>query len=410
MSTSRQPNGASSIYQARDGRWHGRVTVGVRDDGTADRRHVSAKTRAETTKKVRELEKFRDAGTLRKPGKAWTVKTWLTHWIENIAPLSVTENTLSGYEVAVRVHLIPGLGAHRLTKLEPEHLERFYTKMQAAGSKPATAHQAHRTIRVALAEALRRGHLIVNPAKVAKAPRLDEEEVEPYEVTEVQELLLAAGRRRNSARWLFALALGLRQGEALGLQWTDVDLDAGVVRVRRGRLRPRYAHGCREDCGRTPGYCRQRKQIRRETKETKSRAGRRVIGLPEELVKVLREHLEEQARERSQAGDLWVDKGYVFASETGEPLNPNTDSHHWKRLLNEAGVRDGRLHDARHTASTVLLLLGVPERIVMAIMGWSSASMAMRYQHVTDPMLHDVAEKVGSLLWAKLEETPDSAP
>ncbi|MEV8324078.1 tyrosine-type recombinase/integrase [Kitasatospora sp. NPDC056731] len=72
-------------------------------------------------------------------------------------------------------------------------------------------------------------------------------------------------------------------------------------------------------------------------------------------------------------------KGYVFTSETGEPLNPSTDYHHWKRLLREAGIRDGRLHDARHTASTVLLLLGVPERIVMAIMGcprprWPSAT------------------------------------
>jgi integrase len=63
-----------------------------------------------------------------------------------------------------------------------------------------------------------------------------------------------------------------------------------------------------------------------------------------------------------------------------------------------------RTHDARHTASTVLLLLGVPERIVMAIMGWSSTSMAQRYQHVTEPMLNDVGKKVGVLLWGKAEE------
>lgn len=212
MANSRQPNGASSIYQGNDGRWHGRVTVGIKDDGTSDRRHVSRKTRAEVTKLVRELEKQRDAGTVRKPGQAWTVKAWLTHWIENIAPISVSENTIAGYEVAVRVHLIPGLGAHRLIKLEPEHLERFYKKMQDSGSKPATAHQAHRTLRVALGEAVRRGHLTVNVAKIAKAPRLEEEEIEPYSVEEVQRILLAAGKRRNAARWVIALALGLRQG------------------------------------------------------------------------------------------------------------------------------------------------------------------------------------------------------
>ncbi|MEU1290258.1 tyrosine-type recombinase/integrase [Kitasatospora sp. NPDC005856] len=77
------------------------------------------------------------------------------------------------------------------------------------------------------------------------------------------------------------------------------------------------------------------------------------------------------------------------------------------RLLREAGIRDGRLHDARHTASTVLLLLGVPERIVMAIMGWSSTSMAQRYQHVTEPMLNDVGKKIGGLLWGG-EETASS--
>ncbi|WP_435178751.1 tyrosine-type recombinase/integrase [Actinacidiphila sp. bgisy145] len=407
MAKTRQPNGASSIYLGNDGRWHGRVTVGVKDNGTPDRRHVSRKSRADVTKLVRELEKQRDAGTVRKPGQAWTVKTWLTHWIENIAPIGVSENTITGYEVAVRVHLIPGLGAHRLIRLEPEHLERFYKKMQASGSKPATAHQAHRTLRVALGEAVRRGHLTVNVAKIAKAPRLEEEEIEPYSVEEVQRILLAAGKRRNAARWVIALALGLRQGEVLGLQWSDVDLDAGVIRVRRGRLRPKYAHGCGGECGRKPGYCLERVQVRRETKDTKSRAGKRTIGLPDELTKLLRQHREVQARERAAARQLWTEKGYVFTSPTGEPLNPNTDYHRWKELLQEAGVRDARLHDARHTASTVLLLLGVPERIVMSIMGWSSASMAKRYQHVTDPMLGDVSKRIDRLFWGG--ESPSEA-
>ncbi|MEW1866456.1 site-specific integrase [Streptomyces sp. NPDC088194] len=270
--------------------------------------------------------------------------------------------------------------------------------MQEGGSKPATTHQTHRTLRVALGEAVRRGHLTVNVAKIAKAPRLEEEEIEPYTVEEVQRILLAAEKRRNTARWVIALALGLRQGEVLGLQWSDVDLDAGVIRVRRGRLRPKYAHGCGGACGRKPGYCRQRTQIRRETKDTKSRAGRRAIGLPDELVKLLRRHRDVQAHERADARQLWTEKGYVFTSPIGEPLIPNTDYHHWKELLQEAGVRD-----ARHTASTVLLLLGVPERIVMAIMGWSSASMAKRYQHVTDPLLHDTAQRVQGALWGSGE-------
>lgn len=78
---------------------------------------------------------------------------------------------------------------------------------------------------------------------LARAPKLAEQGVEPYGIEEIQCLLGVANERRNSARWALALALGLRRGEALGLRWEDVDLDHGVLRVRRSRLRPRYAHG-----------------------------------------------------------------------------------------------------------------------------------------------------------------------
>jgi integrase len=207
--------------------------------------------------------------------------------VENIAAPHVSENTIDGYRVAVYHHLVPGIGAHRLEKLEPEHLERFYKRMQDSGSSAGTAHQAHRTVRTALNEAVRRRHLTVNPATIARAPKIDEEEVEPYTLEEVKRLLLEANKHRNTARWVIALALGLRQGEVLGLRWEDVDFDAGVIRVRRGRLRPRYAHGCGNTCGRDkPGFCPRKVNIRRETKDPKSRAGKRVIGLPEELLKL----------------------------------------------------------------------------------------------------------------------------
>jgi integrase len=125
------------------------------------------------------------------------VKTWLAHWVENIAEPVVSVNTIAGYRVAVRVHLTPGLGAHRLDKLEPEHIETFYATMKAKGSKPATVHQVHRTLRAALNEALRRKHLSSNPAKLAKAPQLHEEEIEPYGAEEIARLLEAAAQRRH---------------------------------------------------------------------------------------------------------------------------------------------------------------------------------------------------------------------
>jgi integrase len=144
-----------------------------------------------------------------------------------------------------------------------------------------------------------------------------------------------------------------------------------------------------------------------EQGDTKSRAGRRVVGLPSQLL-LLREHEEQQDRDRVHARQLWRESGHVFTSPMGQPLNSNSDYHRWKALLKAAGVRDARLHDARHTAATVLLVLGVPERTAMGIMGWSSTSMAARYQHVTDPIRQAVVDQVGGLLWADREAGQDA--
>ena len=256
---------------------------------------------------------------------------------------------------------------------------------------------------IAELDSVRRGQVFTNAAEIAKAPRREGEDIEPYTIEEVQSLLVEAAKLRNSARWVVALALGLRQGKALGLHWEDVDLASGYVRIRKNRLRPKYAHGCGANlCGRKAGYYPKRQQTRRERKSTKSRAGRRTIGLPDPLIKILRQPQEAQERERLASGADWAGKGYVFASPTGDPLSPNTDFHTWKRLLRDAGVRDGRLHDARHTAATVLLILGVPDVVVDAIMGWEpggAARMRARYMHVTGTLLRKVAQQVGDALW-----------
>lgn len=416
----RNANGRSSIYLSDcDNSWHGYVTVGVKDNGTPDRRHVRGKTKSAVTAKVHNLERQRDDGKVRKPGQTWTVEQWLNHWLHTIiAPPTIKENAWDAYENAVRVHLIPGIGAHRLDKLEPEHLERLYRRMMTEGrvpskpgerikpAKPATAHQAHRTIRAALNEAVRRRHITENPALLARAPKVDEEEVEPYSVDEVKCLMETAQKQRNSARWAIALALGMRQGEVLGLRWPDIDDVACALTVRRSRLRPKWKHGCLEPCGyKHGGHCPQRVPLRDETGSTKSKAGNRIIGLPDELVTLLKRHKAEQDRERTKAADLWHETGYVFTTPTGQPLNPRTDHSDWKLLVTRAGVSERRLHDARHTAATVLLLLGVAERTVMGVMGWSNTAMAARYQHLTMTIRRDVAQRVGGLLWEPAGDT-----
>ena len=397
---SRNPNRASTVYLGSDGSWHGRVTVGYRDDGSLDRRHVRGKTKAIVVGKVRALERERDQGRVAKVGQRWSLRQWLDHWLENIARPNVRDTSYAAYRTAVVKHVAPKLGKHRLDRLEPEHLESLYRQMITNGAKPGTAHQVHRTIRTALGEAHRRGHVSRNVAALAKPPRVQVDPVEPYTVDEIRAILRAAANHPNRARWAIALALGLRQGEVLGLRWSDVDLDRGLLSIRHTKRRPIYAHGCSEPCGKSPGWCPQRIRVNTQAGATKSDAGRRVIGVPEQLLDLLRDQQRAQATDREGARQLWRDGDWVFTSATGEPLNLNSDYHRWKALLKEAGVRDGRLHDARHTAATVLLVLGVPERSVMGIMGWSSTAMAARYQHVTDPIRRAVATQVGELLWA----------
>ncbi|MFD9307661.1 tyrosine-type recombinase/integrase [Streptomyces sp. NPDC060048] len=200
---------------------------------------------------------------------------------------------------------------------------------------------------------------------------------------------------------------GLRQGEVLALKWEDVDLEGGFLVVRRSRHRPQYTHGCGAPCGRKAGYCPEKRRSNPETSVTKSRAGRRAVGLPEQLVDLLRAHRKAQAAERQMVGKRWVEGDWVFPDEHGRSPSHRRDWAEWKALLVAAKVRDGRLHDARHTVATVLLILGVPERAVMGLMGWSTTAMAARYQHMVDAVRTDVARQVDGLIWKTDADRPD---
>ena len=404
-------NGRSSIYRDADGSWHGRVTVGNREDGSLDRRHVRGRTKAIVAAKVRELEQKRETQTVTKVGQRWTVEEWLEHWLVEIAQPALRHRAWDAYRVAVRVHAIPALGRHRLEKVRPEHLKALYNHMLASGRSPSTAHQVHRTLHTAFALAVESGYMSRNPATRKIAPQVRKLKVRPYEADEIRSLIDAALQQYGGVRWVIALALGLRQGELLALQWSDVDLERGELTVGYSRPRPRYQHGCNPPCDQKhAGKCPDRIRINPERGETKSDASHRTIGMPDELTRLLRAHRLSQDVARTEAGDRWVDGDWMFTSMFGEPLSNIGDYRRWKALTKTAGVRDARLHDARHTAATTLLLLGVSERAVIDIMGWSTGKMTIVYQHVTEGVRKDVAGKVGSYIWGENSTSPGTVP
>ena len=172
----------------------------------------------------------------------------------------------------------------------------------------------------------------------------------PLTIAEAQAVLAAAEGRRNGVRWAIALALGLRQGEALGLPWADIDFDAGTLQVRRALGQGRWRHGPgRGDPG--PGPSRGRTTHRVGggliVGEAKSRAGKRTMSAPVSIIAALRAHRSAQAAERLAAGELWhaappgglhTGTGWVSAP-TGRVvwLDPATEGT-FLRSLGEVGI------------------------------------------------------------------------
>ena len=184
---------------------------------------------------------------------------------------------------------------------------------------------------------------------------------------------------RLEALYSVALALGLRQGEALGLKWGDIDLDAGILRVRRTAQRIPH-HGT-------------------QLVETKTARSRRTLVLPPVVITALRAHRARQTLERLAAGPAWVDLDLVFPSRRGTLADGPNITHRFRRLLTKAGLPPMRFHDLRHACASLLLVQGVHPRVVMETLGHSQISLTMNtYSHVLPALQREAADRMESVL------------
>lgn len=445
----RKPNGRSSIYQGTEGRWHGWVTMGVREDGSPDRRHRTGATETEVTAKVRKLEGERDANKPSKPGRVPTVAQWMRTYITEIAPQRVSQGTIdSTYRPKIDRWIIPRLGRHRLDRLLPDHLYKFYASLRQEGLAANTILQIHRILSRALNIAVRQEMIGRNPCTLIDAPQYEEPETETLTAAEARALLRLTAKRRHGTRWSIALALGLRQNEALGLRWTYVDLDKAVIRVHWQITHSRYRHGCDNPhaCGKLwhiypcpPGCVKAKRRSGRKhycrkacpqgctahsgkcptfcapdcaghAKACPMRIGgikftrpkgkrKRVIPLPAQLIPPLRVHKAAQEAEQKAAGGTWSEWDLVWCQPNGRPIDTHDDWDEWKALLREAGIKDVRLHDARHTAGTLLGELHVDIHVIQRILGHAQVSTTRIYTDPTDPLTRQAADNIGGLLW-----------
>lgn len=319
--------------------------------------------------------------------------------------MSARWKTLSTYRSQMRCHVIPALGQWRLGELRPEHLEAL-----PANANRRALHARHPSCPSCSALCTQHGRSPPaarhKPGAGRPAPRAEDVEVEPLSVEESRRVLAAAQSTLYPARWSIAVSLGLRQGETLGLLWNDVDLDDGLLRVRRAVQSHTWRHGCelidgQPACGHKRGAeCEHRTGGGLRLVEPKTKASKRTIVLPAPLVDELCAHRAVVNRRRLAAGADWDSThNPVFPAVNGGLVDPARDHTEWKALLEQAGVREVRLHDARRTAATLLLLQNVDIRTVMSIMGWTEMATAQRYTHAVDELRRRAARQMGSLLW-----------
>jgi integrase len=374
----RRGNGEGSIYRLSNGRWRGSVFLGYRQ-GKPHRKYVTRRTRAEVAAELRRLLEAQRRGQLVTTG-GMTVGEWFAVYLDQVAKPGLRPRTFDRYSSDIYGHILPAIGRHRLDKLRPAHLAALYNAKAAEGLSPGSLRHIHAVIRRALNVAVRWQVLGTNPAVLVDAPQARPHEVVPLSADEARRLIQAAQGDRMQARWLVGLALGLRQGEALGLWWEDIDLTTGLLRVRRALQRQRGDGLVFTD--------------------PKTQRSKRTLPLPAPLLTALRDHQQQQAKEQITAGPLWRGSPCVFTTPVGTPIDPRNDYREFKKLLARAELPSVRLHDLRHTAASLLLAQSVPARVVMEILGHSAIALTMNtYSHVAPEVSREAAERMARLLW-----------
>jgi integrase len=301
----------------------------------------------------------------------------------------------------VRLHLVPTLGRLSLAELRPDHVDELLRAKLAAGLSPRTVSYIRAVLRRALGQAVRWGLVGRNVATLVDPPRQVRTEIAPLSPTECHRLLEQVHGDRLEALSVVALASGLRQGELFGLRWSDIDLEAPSVTVRR-------CWGLTAD-----GY---------GFVEPKSAKSHRTVQLPAIAAAALRDQRRRQVAERLLVGRAWQGAAYrpadvfprkvagepsppakdddlVFCTPIGTPLESRNVTHAFQRQLAAAGIPRRRFHDLRHSAATLLLLQGVSARVVQEILGHSSVTLTLgTYSHVLPTLERDAADRMDAAL------------
>ena len=368
-------NGEGSITRRKNGGWCAQYTVYTAQG--RKRKTLYGKTRQEVAAKLSKALADREGGLTFDTGTI-TVGEYLDKWLSDSVRGTVRISTLERHEGIIRTHLSPALGSIRLKSLTPAHVRGLIREKLDAGLAPATVRKIHSTLHKALGVAVSDGLVPRNAADV-KAPRPSPEEMRPLSEQQARVFLEAAAESDFEALYVLAITTGLRRGELLGLRWEDADLERGTLRVGRALVRERGSH---------------------KLGETKTRRGRRQVGLTPRTVQALKAHRKRQLEEKIKLAGLYEDRGLVFTTRTGAPVKPeNLIKRDFKPLLKRAGLPEIRFHDLRHTCATLLLGRGVHPKLVQELLGHATIAMTLdTYSHYLPSMGDQASGAMGDAL------------
>lgn len=424
----RNVNGEGNIRQRSDGRWEGRAYV-ITTDGREIRRSIYGRSWDDVHEKLTKLQADTMSGK-RVASSAMTVGEYLTYWLEEIARHRVRTSTYVSYRKWVRLHLIPLLGKKKLTALRPNDIRRGLFQLKQTcqccaqgkdrarekraeqlrakrAGKPArknarpikgaqccaktpreccrsvlsdgTIRYLHRILRTALQVAVTEEELLAeNPAKGLRLNHRYRPRFTAWSGKEARRFLRVAGEDRLYAVYAVALSAGLRRGEVLGLQWSDVDLAQKTIRV--SKMLDRIDGNLQLGPVKTDGSAR-------------------LVALPDFCVAALTRHRELQEGARRSAGTAWTKSDFVFTTKLGTPIEPRNVNRHFATLCDRAKVRRIRFHDLRHSCATLLYEeLGVPIENIQDVLGHSSPTITkLIYVNGTEKVQRDAADLLGGL-------------
>lgn len=392
MTLSTRGKGEGSIYRTADGAW--RASVELPPDpatGRRRRKYLRARTKTEVVRRMRALQTDPTALAVAS-SPSMRLADWLTAWLERDVAPRRKPSTAAGYRADVTNHVVPLLGSRPLDRLGPQDVRDLHAAVAAKGRSPATVSRVHRVLSVALTAAEREGLLARNPCRLVSPPPLRQAPADALTADQARTYLASRRGEPDYARRLTSFLLGARQGEVLGITLDSLHLDATTPSVELAWevRRVTWSHGCGRPDATGTWPCTRKRGADCPTRyapvpahldaervhgglwllRPKTVGSWRHVALPPVLADAYRHHI-----------DTYRPARFLFESAPGVPMDPSRDFEQWSTSLEAAGLPHVRLHSARSTAATLLLEAGVPQRLIMEILGHTQVATTARYQH-----------------------------